>query len=137
MAKPNAISRVCAAPVDAATVPISGRQKTPATPANAGNGDHVEPRSTPAHHHNHRVENVVRRSVPVADGSELARRIFTSQAWSLQPGVRPHMMALIWFVTDLRGGKEHEMEAEHSVGALGKPAGMLIGTRVVGPQTAP
>jgi hypothetical protein len=47
------------------------------------------------------------------------------------------MMALIWFVTDLRGGKEHEMEAEHSVGALGKPAGMLIGTRVGGPQTAP
>ena len=26
------------------------------------------------------------------DGSELARRIFTSQAWSVQPCVRPHMM---------------------------------------------
>src|SRR6516164_8424226 len=35
--------------------------------------------------------------VPCVDGSELARRIFTSQAWSVQPCVRPlsavHMTA--------------------------------------------
>jgi hypothetical protein len=47
MAKPNAISRVCAATADAATVPISGGQKTPGTPVNAGNADHVEARATP------------------------------------------------------------------------------------------
>ena len=29
------------------------------------------------------------RFVPCVDGSELARRIFTSQAWSVQPCVRP------------------------------------------------
>src|SRR5271167_4966015 len=29
------------------------------------------------------------RLVPCVDGSELARRIFTSQAWSVQPCVRP------------------------------------------------
>jgi hypothetical protein len=28
------------------------------------------------------------------DGSELARKNFTSQAWSVQPCVRPHMRAL-------------------------------------------
>jgi len=37
------------------------------------------------------------RFVPCVDGSELARRIFTSQAWSVQPCVRPlsavHMTA--------------------------------------------
>src|SRR6516165_8666600 len=37
------------------------------------------------------------RLVPCVDGSELARRIFTSQAWSVQPCVRPlsavHMTA--------------------------------------------
>lgn len=48
MAKPNAISRVCAATADAATVPISGGQKTPGTPVNAGNADHVEARATPS-----------------------------------------------------------------------------------------
>jgi len=34
-----------------------------------------------------------RRNGPCVDGSKLARRIFTSQAWSVQPCVRPHMMA--------------------------------------------
>src|SRR5262249_20686194 len=37
------------------------------------------------------------REVPCVDGSRLARRIFTSQAWSVQPCVRPvcavHMTA--------------------------------------------
>jgi hypothetical protein len=37
------------------------------------------------------------RFVPCVDGSELARKIFTSQAWSVQPCVRPlgavHMTA--------------------------------------------
>jgi hypothetical protein len=32
------------------------------------------------------------RKVPCVDGSGLARRIVTSQAWSVQPCVRPHMM---------------------------------------------
>src|SRR5262245_27219449 len=39
----------------------------------------------------------IRRDVPCVDGSGLARRIFTSQAWSVQPCVRPvcavHMTA--------------------------------------------
>ena len=42
-------------------------------------------------------QNAIDRDGPCVDGSELARRIFTLQAWSVQPCVRPlsavHMTA--------------------------------------------
>jgi hypothetical protein len=45
----------------------------------------------------HKSDISLRRKVPCVDGSELARRIFTSRCWSVQPCVRPvsavHMTA--------------------------------------------
>jgi hypothetical protein len=45
--------------------------------------DRYAPKATVGH------QNAIGRDGPCVDGSELARRIFTSQAWSVQPCVRP------------------------------------------------
>ena len=64
-----------------------------------------------------------RRDGPCVDGSELARRIFTSQAWSVQPCVRPlsavHMTA---GHNALRGsGPGHKLAFENAVARVGCP----------------
>src|SRR6202158_2781737 len=60
-------------------------------------GISVTPMSASAHLADVKSQSQYVRKVPCVDGSGLAREIFTSQAWSVQPCVRPvgavHMTA--------------------------------------------
>jgi hypothetical protein len=56
-------------------------------------GQNAPAEQSEAKAHKKKPDNSHTHHGPCVDGSKLARRIFTSQAWSVQPCVRPHMMA--------------------------------------------
>src|SRR5215472_12063335 len=65
----------------------------------------------------------VHTEVPCVDGSQLARRIFTSQAWSVQPCVRPlSAVRMTAGHNALRGsGPGHNPAFDHALAHVGCP----------------